>query len=73
MSFRSWSRSAWRRSPAAFRLQDLRCGIVNVNEAPGYRSELTAFGGIKASGLGAKEGVIAAIRGITNVKLFTLP
>src|SRR5262249_17495695 len=54
-------------------IRELRCGTVNVNEAPGYRSELTPFGGIKASGLGVKEGVIEAIRGMTNVKLFTLP
>jgi aldehyde dehydrogenase (NAD+) len=54
-------------------IRELRCGTVNVNEAPGYRSELTPFGGVKASGLGVKEGVIEAIRGMTNVKLFTLP
>jgi aldehyde dehydrogenase (NAD+) len=54
-------------------IQELRCGTVNVNEAPGYRSELTPFGGVKASGLGVKEGVIEGVRGMTNVKLFTLP
>jgi len=54
-------------------IQELRCGTVNINETPGYRSELTPFGGVKASGLGVKEGVIEAIRGMTNVKLFTLP
>jgi aldehyde dehydrogenase (NAD+) len=54
-------------------VRELRCGTVNVNEVPGYRTELTPFGGVKASGLGVKEGVIEAIRGMTHVKLFTLP
>jgi aldehyde dehydrogenase (NAD+) len=54
-------------------VRELRCGTVNVNEVPGYRTELTPFGGVKASGLGVKEGVLEAIRGMTNVKLFTLP
>ena len=44
-----------------------------MNEVPGYRTELTPFGGVKASGLGVKEGVTEAIRGMTNVKLYTLP
>jgi aldehyde dehydrogenase (NAD+) len=54
-------------------VRELRCGSVNVNEVPGYRTELTPFGGFKASGLGVKEGVAEAIRGMTNVKLYTLP
>jgi aldehyde dehydrogenase (NAD+) len=54
-------------------IRGLRCGSVNVNEVPGYRTELTPFGGFKASGLGVKEGVAEAIRGMTNVKLYTLP
>jgi aldehyde dehydrogenase (NAD+) len=54
-------------------VRELRCGTVNVNEVPGYRTELTPFGGFKASGLGIKEGVAEAIRGMTNVKLYTLP
>jgi aldehyde dehydrogenase (NAD+) len=54
-------------------IRELRCGTVNVNEVPGYRTELTPFGGVKASGLGVKEGVTEAIRGMTNVKLYTLP
>jgi aldehyde dehydrogenase (NAD+) len=54
-------------------IRELRCGTVNVNEVPGYRTELTPFGGVKASGLGVKEGVIEAIRGMTTVKLYTLP
>jgi aldehyde dehydrogenase (NAD+) len=54
-------------------VRELRCGSVNVNEVPGYRTELTPFGGVKVSGLGVKEGVIEAIRAMTTVKLFTLP
>jgi len=54
-------------------IRELRCGSVNVNEVPGYRTELTPFGGVKASGLGVKEGVVEAIRGMTTVKLYTLP
>ncbi|MEO7116361.1 MAG: phosphonoacetaldehyde dehydrogenase, partial [Caldimonas sp.] len=36
---------------------ELDVGTVNVREVPGYRLELTPFGGIKDSGLGYKEGV----------------
>ena len=35
-------------------------------EVPGYRLELTPFGGIKDSGLGYKEGVQEAIKSFTN-------
>jgi phosphonoacetaldehyde dehydrogenase len=54
-------------------IRELRCGTVNVDEIPGFRTEATPFGGVKASGLGIKEGVVEAMRGMTNVKLFTLP
>jgi putative phosphonoacetaldehyde dehydrogenase len=54
-------------------IRELRCGSVNVDEVPGFRTETTPFGGVKASGLGIKEGVVEAMRGMTNVKLFTLP
>jgi phosphonoacetaldehyde dehydrogenase len=54
-------------------IRELRCGTVNVDEVPGFRTEATPFGGVKASGLGIKEGVVEAMRGMTNVKLFTLP
>jgi aldehyde dehydrogenase (NAD+) len=52
---------------------ELRCGTLNVREVPGFRTEETPFGGIKASGTGAKEGVIEATRAMTNVKLVSLP
>ena len=51
----------------------LKCGTVNVNEAPGYRLEWTPFGGIKASGLGYKEGVIETMKAMTDVKTYSLP
>ena len=54
-------------------IRRLRCGSVNVGEVPGYRTELTPFGGIKDSGLGIKEGVIEAMRAMTTQKLYTLP
>src|ERR1700751_4300353 len=38
-------------------VSELNVGSVNVREVPGYRLELTPFGGIKDSGLGYKEGV----------------
>jgi len=53
--------------------RELQVGTVNVWEVPGYRTELTPFGGIKDSGLGHKEGVQEAIKGYTQLKTFTLP
>ena len=52
---------------------ELNVGTVNVWEVPGYRIELTPFGGIKDSGLGHKEGVQEAMKSFTNMKTFTLP
>ena len=46
---------------------------VNVREVPGYRLELTPFGGIKDSGLGYKEGVLEAMKSFTNTKTYSLP
>jgi aldehyde dehydrogenase (NAD+) len=54
-------------------ISELQVGTVNVNEAPGYRLEWTPFGGIKASGLGYKEGVVEAMKGMTNIKTYSLP
>jgi acyl-CoA reductase-like NAD-dependent aldehyde dehydrogenase len=53
--------------------QELQVGTVNVWEVPGYRTELTPFGGIKDSGLGHKEGVQEAMKAYTQLKTFTLP
>jgi aldehyde dehydrogenase (NAD+) len=54
-------------------IRELHCGTVNIREVPGYRTELTPFGGTKDSGLGVKEGVIEAMRAMTFTKLYTLP
>ena len=51
----------------------LDVGTVNIWEVPGYRIEMSPFGGIKDSGLGYKEGVIEAMKSYTNVKTFSLP
>jgi len=52
---------------------ELQVGSVNVREVPGYRLELTPFGGIKDSGLGYKEGVQEAMKSFTNTKTYSLP
>ncbi len=52
---------------------ELETGTVNVNEAPSYRLEWSPFGGIKLSGLGYKEGVIEAMKSMTNLKTYSLP
>jgi putative phosphonoacetaldehyde dehydrogenase len=54
-------------------VNELHVGGVNVREVPGYRLELTPFGGIKDSGLGYKEGVLEAMKSFTNVKTYSLP
>lgn len=54
-------------------VKGIKAGTINVNEIPGYRLELSPFGGIKDSGLGIKEGVIEAIKFMTTVKTFSLP
>ena len=54
-------------------VNELQVGTVNVREVPGYRLELTPFGGIKDSGLGYKEGVQEAIKSFTNLKTYSLP
>jgi putative phosphonoacetaldehyde dehydrogenase len=54
-------------------IKGLKVGTVNIWEVPGYRIEMSPFGGIKDSGLGYKEGVIEAMKSYTNVKTFSLP
>jgi aldehyde dehydrogenase (NAD+) len=54
-------------------VSELNVGSVNVREVPGYRLELTPFGGVKDSGLGYKEGVLEAMKSFTNVKTYSLP
>jgi phosphonoacetaldehyde dehydrogenase len=54
-------------------VKGIKAGTVNINEIPGYRLELSPFGGVKDSGLGIKEGVIEAIQFMTTVKTYSLP
>ena len=54
-------------------ITELEVGSVNVREVPGYRLELTPFGGVKDSGLGYKEGVQEAMKSFTNTKTYSLP
>lgn len=54
-------------------IRGLRVGTVNIWEVPGYRTEMSPFGGIKDSGNGYKEGIVEAMKSFTNVKTFSLP
>ncbi|MDE2914545.1 MAG: phosphonoacetaldehyde dehydrogenase [Paracoccaceae bacterium] len=54
-------------------IEGLHVGTVNIWEVPGYRIEMSPFGGIKDSGLGYKEGVLEAMKSFTTVKTFSLP
>lgn len=54
-------------------ISELEVGTVNIWEVPGYRIEMSPFGGIKDSGLGYKEGVVEAMKSFTNVKTYSLP
>ena len=54
-------------------INELKTGTVNIWEVPGYRIEMSPFGGIKDSGLGYKEGVVEAMKSFTNIKTYSLP
>ncbi|MEK9941956.1 MAG: phosphonoacetaldehyde dehydrogenase [Gammaproteobacteria bacterium] len=54
-------------------VSELRTGTVNIWEVPGYRIEMSPFGGVKDSGLGYKEGVVEAMKSYTTVKTYSLP
>jgi putative phosphonoacetaldehyde dehydrogenase len=54
-------------------VREVNVGSVNVWEVPGYRLEVTPFGGIKDSGTGVKEGVQECCKAFTNVKTYSLP
>jgi phosphonoacetaldehyde dehydrogenase len=54
-------------------IEGLDVGTVNIWEVPGYRIEMSPFGGIKDSGNGIKEGVAEAMKFYTNVKTWSLP
>ena len=54
-------------------INGLNVGTCNIWEQPGYRIEMSPFGGIKDSGNAVKEGVIEAMKFFTNVKTYSLP
>jgi putative phosphonoacetaldehyde dehydrogenase len=54
-------------------IQKLDVGTVNIWEQPGFRIELSPFGGIKDSGNGVKEGVSEAMKFFTFVKTYSMP
>ena len=54
-------------------IEGLEVGTINIWEQPGYRIEMSPFGGIKDSGNGVKEGVLEAMKFFTNVKTYSLP
>ena len=54
-------------------ISELNHGTVNIWEVPGYRIEMSPFGGIKDSALAYKEGVIEAMKSFTNLKTFSMP
>lgn len=51
----------------------LDVGTCNIWEQPGYRIELSPFGGVKDSGNAVKEGVLEAMKFFTVVKTYSLP
>src|SRR6267143_1062911 len=53
-------------------IRELHVGSVNVREVPGYRLEMTPFGGVKDSGLGYKEGVLESMKSFCNTKTYSL-
>ena len=54
-------------------INKLDVGTVNIWEQPGYRIELSPFGGIKDSGNGVKEGVLEAMKFFTFIKTYSIP
>jgi phosphonoacetaldehyde dehydrogenase len=54
-------------------VRELEVGTVNVWEVPGYRTEMSPFGGIKDSGNGYKEGMVEAMKSYTNVRTWSMP
>ncbi|MCW2254710.1 acyl-CoA reductase-like NAD-dependent aldehyde dehydrogenase [Providencia alcalifaciens] len=53
--------------------KQLHIGTLNVWEVPGFRTELSPFGGVKNSGLGIKEGIRESFKNYTNLQTLTLP
>ncbi len=58
---------------ATYMIKNLKTGMVNINDIPGFRSEIAPFGGIKKSGLGIKEGLVESMRNFQNAKVYSYP
>ncbi|TAL85346.1 MAG: phosphonoacetaldehyde dehydrogenase [Candidimonas sp.] len=54
-------------------VNELEVGTVNIWEVPGYRIEMSPFGGIKDSGNGFKEGIVEAMKSYSNVRTWSMP
>jgi len=54
-------------------VKELEVGTVNIWEVPGYRIEMSPFGGVKDSGNGYKEGIVEAMKSFTNVRTWSIP
>jgi putative phosphonoacetaldehyde dehydrogenase len=54
-------------------IEGLDVGTCNIWEQPGYRIEMSPFGGIKDSGNAVKEGVLEAMKFFTQVKTYSFP
>ena len=54
-------------------VRELEVGTVNVWEVPGYRTEMSPFGGIKDSANGYKEGMVEAMKSYSNVRTWSMP
>lgn len=51
----------------------LKVGTCSIREGPGYRIEMSPFGGISDSGNAVNECVLEAMKFLTNVKSYSLP
>ena len=54
-------------------IEGLNVGTCNIWEQPGYRIEMSPFGGVKDSGNAVKEGVLEAMKFFTVVKTYSFP
>jgi len=50
----------------------LKAGGVMINDSPRLRWDALPFGGVKLSGIGAREGVRSTIEGMTEIKLISI-
>ena len=53
-------------------IEGLDVGTVNIWEQPGYRIEMSPFGGIKDSGNGVMEGVLEAMKFFTQFHAYSM-